>query len=196
MLRFFSTLIILITMFQLQGCSKIIGMTTDGPLGQNEGERSTGSFIDDEIIETKLLVNLDKASQALAESHINVTSYNGIVLLTGQVTSQDLRQQAAEIASRMTKVRRVHNELHVSGSSSVVARSNDSWLTSKVKSKMFFNAKIPGGRIKVVTENGVVYLMGLLTREEGQRAADLVRQTGGVQKVVILFEYIANSAAG
>ena len=195
MLRFFSLLLILISTLQLQGCSKIISITTDGPLGQDEGERSTGSFIDDEIIETKLLVNLDKASKALAESHINVTSFNGVVLLTGQVNSEDLRQEAAEVANRMTKVRRVHNEIAVSGTSSMVARSNDSWITSKVKSKMLFNAKIPGGRIKVVTENGVVYLMGLLTRDEGKRASELVRQTAGVQKVVILFEYISNSAA-
>ena len=176
--------------FILQACSNIISLTTDGPLEQDEGERTTGSFIDDEIIETKILVNLDKTSKELAQSHISVTSYNGIVLLTGQVQNEQLRQLAAKTASKISKVRRIHNELSISGDSSMVARSNDVWITSKLKSKMLIKPKIESGRIKVVTESGTVFLMGLLSREEGERVADLARQTGGVQKVVIIFEYI------
>lgn len=190
MLRHLSLFLMLIATLQLQGCSKIISMTTDEPLDQDKGERSAGSFLDDEIIETKILVNLDKRDPELAESHISVTSYNGVVLLTGQVNSESLRLIAAEVARDVSRVRKVHNEIAVSGAISMVARSNDTWITTKLKSKMFFQPKIQGGRIKVVTENGVVYLMGLLTKDEGKRASDLARQTDGVQKVVILFEYL------
>ena len=191
MLRIFSLLFIFCLALQLQGCSKIISMTTDGPIDQDRSERTFGTVIDDEFIETKTLVNLDKKDPQLSQSHISVTSYNGIVLLTGQVATQELRQKASEVATDISKVRKVHNELAVSGATSMVARSNDSWITTKLKSKMLIKPKIQGGKIKVVTENGVVYLMGLLSREEGKRVADLARKTGGVQKVVILFEYLS-----
>jgi osmotically-inducible protein OsmY len=190
MLRYLSLALIFCFTLHLQGCSKIISITTDGPIDEDRGERTAGSVIDDEIIETKLLVNLDNKDPQFTQAHISVTSYNGVVLLTGQVPTESLRQIAAEVASNVNKVRRVHNELAVSGTASMVARSNDTWITTKLKSKMFIRPKIQGGRIKVVTENGTVYLMGLLSRDEGQRAANLVRQTAGVQKVVILFEYI------
>ncbi|MCR8923704.1 BON domain-containing protein [Dasania sp. GY-MA-18] len=191
MFRTISLFILILLTLNLQGCSKIISMTTDGPLDQDEGERTTGSVIEDEIIETKILVNLDKTDPQLAQSNISVTCYNGVVLLTGQVRDESLRQMAANVANDIRKVRKVHNEISVSGAISMVARSNDTWITTKLKSKMLIQPKIQGGRIKVVTENGTVYLMGLLTREEGARVADLARQTGGVQKVVILFEYIS-----
>lgn len=191
MLRNTSLFLLLFLILNIQGCSKFIAMTTDKPLDQDAGERSTGSVIDDEIIETTILVNLDKTDPELAQSHISVTCYNGIVLLTGQVRSESLRQIAAEVANNIRRVEKVHNEIVVSGASSMVARSNDAWITTKLKSKMLLESSIEGGRIKVVTENGTVFLMGLLTREEGERAADLARKTAGVQKVVILFEYIS-----
>ena len=174
----------------IQGCSAIISATSPEPIEDQEDERTTGSFIDDEIIETKALVNIDKADPALAQSHIVVVSYNGVVLLAGQVGSEELRQLAAKTVANVHKVRRVHNELTISGNSSMVARSNDSWITTKVKTKLLASGDIEGHRIKVVTENGVVYLMGLVTKDEAKRAAETARKTGGVQKVVRIFEYI------
>jgi osmotically-inducible protein OsmY len=163
---------------------------TAEPIESNPGKRSTGSWIDDEIIETKALVNLDKASEELAQAHVSVTSFNGVVLLTGQVAREELRQTAGDIASKINKVRQVHNEITVSGTISLVARSNDAWISTKVKSKMLADDGIQSSRIKVVTENGIVYLMGLVTRDEADRAADIARRSGGVQKVVRIFEYI------
>lgn len=182
--------IVILISLSIQSCSSILSATTADPIAKSDEDRSTGSFIDDEIIETKALVNIDKADPQLAQSHIVVTSYNGVVLLAGQVRSEDLRQLAAKTVAKISKVRRVHNEISITGSSSMVARSNDAWITTKVKSKMLANSKLKSGSIKVVTENGVVYLMGLLTREEATRAAELVRKTAGVQKVVRIFEYI------
>lgn len=174
----------------LQGCSNVISLFKDEPIETDEGKRSTGSWIDDEIIETKALVNLDKADPALAQAHISATSFNGVILLTGQVPTEELRQLAGATASKINKVRQVHNEIAVSGTISLVARSNDGWISTKVKSKLLADHSVRGSRIKVVTENGVVYLMGLVTRDEADRAADVARKSNGVQKVVRIFEYI------
>ncbi len=185
----FSTLLITLLLLSLQGCSSIISATTEEPIEDKNTERSTGSFIDDEIIETKALVNLDKAHPDLAQAHITVTSYNGVVLLAGQAQNEELRQLAAATVAKINKVRRVHNEITIAGNSSMLARSNDTWITTKVKTKLLANSTVEGHRLKVVTENGVVYLMGLASKEEADRAADLVRKTSGVQKVVRIFEY-------
>lgn len=174
----------------LQGCSNIISATTADPITDTPGKRSFGSYVDDELIELKASVNIDKADSKLAESHIVVVSYNGVILLTGQVSSESLRLLAAETVAKINQVKRVHNELKLAGSTSFVARSNDAWITSKLKSKFSLNSDIPSDRIKVVTENGVVYLMGIVSREEGRRASELTRSTGGVQKVVQIFEYM------
>jgi osmotically-inducible protein OsmY len=174
----------------LQSCSSIISATTSEPFEEDRGERSSGSFIDDEIIETKALVNIDKADPQLAQSHISVVSYNRVVLLAGQVANENLRQLAAEAVNKIGGLKRVHNEITVAGATSMVARSNDSWITSKIKTKMLADGDLESSRIKIVTENGVVYLMGLVTRNEGNQAADIASKTAGVQKVVRIFEYI------
>lgn len=174
----------------LSGCSSLIGATSDGPVNGDPGERTWGAAIDDEQIETMALVNLDKASEQLADSHISVTSYNAVVLLSGQVANSDLRALAGSTVGKINRVRQVYNELQIQGETSFLSRSNDSWLTSKVKSKLLANGDVESGRIKVVTENGTVFMMGLLSRAEADQAVDVVRNTGGVQKVVKVFEYI------
>lgn len=188
--RLYLALCLAVLPLLLQGCSSILSATKADPFEGNTDKRSTGSFIDDEIIEIKSLVNIDKASATLAQSHIVVSSYNGVVLLAGQVSSEEDRQLAATTVAELGRVRRVHNELTIAGATSMVARSNDSWISTKVKSKLLANNKTQGHKIKVVTENGVVYLMGLVSRDEADRAAEVARKTAGVQKVVRIFEYI------
>lgn len=174
----------------LGGCSSILSLTTDKPLEEDETERTTGSFFDDHRIETRAKVNLKKVHPDLKNSHIVVVSYNGIVLLAGQVPSQEMKQLAGETVKKIRKVRRLNNELTVAGSSSTLARTSDTWLTAKVKSRLLFNAKIKSGEIKVVTENGVVYLMGLITRADAERVVQAVQKSSGVQKIVKIFEYV------
>ncbi|MFA7553787.1 MAG: BON domain-containing protein [Spongiibacteraceae bacterium] len=174
----------------IQGCSSIISATTSEPIESRKDKRTTGSLLDDQVIETIALVNIDKADPALAQAHVVVTSYNGVVLLAGQVQTEEHRQLAAKTVAKINRVRRVHNELTLTGSTSMLARSNDAWITTKVKTKMLGSSDIEGTRIKVVTENGVVFLMGLMNKEEADRASDLARKTAGVQKVVRIFEYI------
>jgi osmotically-inducible protein OsmY len=190
MMKYFYCALVIAISLSLQSCSSILSATTATPIPEEPQRRTTGSLIDDEIIEIKALVNIDKASPELAQAHINATSYNGILLLTGQVSSEHLRQQAAQTAAKIGSVRQVHNEISVAGTTSMVARSNDTWITTKVKSKLLANGAVVGQHIKVVTENGVVYLMGLVTRDQADRAAEITRKTAGVQKVVRIFEYI------
>lgn len=175
----------------ISGCSSIITASRDTPIQDDKGTRTFGSKIDDSLIETKVAVNIAKANPELDDgSHIVVTSFNGVVLLAGQTPRADLKAQAEQAASVVQRVKRIHNELQVLQPSSLLARNNDAWLTTKIKTEMLTDNGIPGSRIKVVTENGIVYLMGLLTQQEAARATNLVQGVSGVQKIVKLFEYI------
>ncbi|WP_250458566.1 BON domain-containing protein [Microbulbifer litoralis] len=174
----------------LSGCATVLEATHDGPIEQDPGERSFGTYMDDRKIETITTVNINKAHPDLKASNININVFNGVVLLTGQVQDNELRLLAGRTAQQIQNVRQVYNEVQVRGNVSFLASSSDAWLTTKVKSVLLANEEVDSGRIKVITENGVVYLMGLLTRAEAERAAEVTRSIGGVQKVVKAVEYI------
>lgn len=163
----------------LGGCSNMISATHDKPLREDTTSRTTGSLIDDELIEIKALVNIGKASKELESSHTSVTSYNGIVLLSGQVPSEQARQLAEKVTGEVRKVRKIHNELTVAGPTSAIVRSNDSWLTTKIKGKMLAEPTLKSMIIKVVTENGTVYLMGLVNDTQAKQAVDISRNSRG-----------------
>ena len=175
----------------LTGCGTMLGtVSSDDGIRQDPTDRTLGTMIDDETIETLAAVNLRKASPGLAESHVSVTSYNGVVLLAGQVRAESLRRQAEEVVLELKNVRRVYNELEVAGPTSLLTRSGDTWVTGKVKSRLLAAPEVPGRDIKVVTENGVVHLLGLVTRDAADVATEAARNVGGVRKVVRMFEYI------
>ena len=174
----------------LSGCVSLTKGMSDQPTDQDRGSRTFGAFWEDGSIERKARINIARASEELDQSRIIVVSFNGNVLLAGQVATEDLKSQAGNIASQVRHVRNVHNEIAVAGGSSFLARTNDTWLTSKVKSRLFVNADAPGKRTKVVTENGVVYLMGLLTHAEADAVVEQAQKVYGVQKIVKIIEYI------
>ncbi|CAI8724458.1 BON domain-containing protein [Pseudomonas sp. IT-P176] len=175
----------------ISGCTSVVNASRESPIQDDRGTRTFGSKIDDSLIETKVGVNVAKANPDLdTQSHIVVTSFNGVVLLAGQTPRADLKAQAEQAAAAVQRVKTVHNELQIMQPSSLLARNNDAWLTTKIKTQMLTDASIPGSRIKVVTENGIVYLLGLLTKQEAAQATNLVQSVSGVQKIVKLFEYI------
>ncbi|WP_439134219.1 BON domain-containing protein [Pseudomaricurvus sp.] len=176
--------------FASAGCTTIVDATTDGPIQLDPGKRTFGAFIDDGQLETVAKVNINKADPWLKQANIDVVSFNGIILLTGQVATKELRLKAGNTVKVIHGVRQVFNEIQVQGQTSLLARTNDTWLTTKVKSVLLADADIDSGRIKVVTEDGVVYLLGLLSQAEASRAAEAVSTIGGVQKVVKAVEYI------
>ena len=153
------------------------------------GKRTTGVVIDDEGLEWTVKREIRNSDPGFQGSHIVVVSYNRVVLLAGQVATEALRNKAADVAQGLQSVRKVHNELTVGGPTSLVARSNDTWLTTKVKSRLLWADEAYGRKTKVLTENGVVYLMGLLTREQADIAVQVTSQVYGVQKIVKVFEY-------
>lgn len=189
--RGLAAVLLLALLTNVAGCARMMGAVTgDDGIKQTPTERTMGRVIDDELIETTALVNIRKAAPGLAESHLGVTSFNGVVLLTGQVRAEDLRRRAEQVVRELQNVRRVYNELEVAGPTSLLTRTGDSWVTSKVKTKLVTSDAAPGRDIKVVTENGVVYLLGLVARLDADTASEIARNTGGVRKVVRMFEYI------
>ncbi|MDG2174986.1 MAG: BON domain-containing protein [Gammaproteobacteria bacterium] len=176
----------------LNSCATVISATTgDEGIQEDRGRRSVGALVDDSSIETTIKVNMTAADEQLKNSHINVVSFNGTVLLVGQVPSQDTKNLATRVArTSSSRVKEVYNELEVAGSTTFLSRSNDAWLSAKIKTLMLADSEVSGRRTKVVTENGVVYLMGLLTQSEADTAVELVSNTRGVTKVVRAFEYI------
>ena len=123
------------------------------------------------------------------QSHINVISYNSVVLLTGEAPSETLRSEAINIAQKNVKIKRVYNAIKVMQPTTLKSRNNDTFITSKVKFKLLGKREINGLRIKVVTENAHVFLMGLVPREQGDIAATMASKVSGVKRVVKVFEY-------
>ncbi|MEO1827425.1 phospholipid-binding protein [Pseudomonas abyssi] len=175
----------------LASCSSVLTATRDTPIEDNHGTRTFGSTIDDQLIETKVVVNVNKADTAIeSDGRIVATSYNGVVLLAGQVPRGDLIARAGEAAKQVQRVKVVHNELTAGPRLSLLARNQDGLITANLKTRLLTDGTIPGSRIKVVTEAGVVYLMGLVTHQEADLAVQQAQQIGGVQRIVKLFEYL------
>lgn len=151
---------------------------------------SVSTAFDDSRNEALSKQRIADVSPLLAASNVNVTSYRGIVLITGQVPSAELIPRATAAVEPLRNVRRVHNELTVAGETTLLSKTNDSWLTTKLKTALSTNEATDATRVKVVTENEVVYLMGLVTRAEADAVVEVSRQIQGVQKIVKVFEYI------
>ena len=183
-------LIILSLAIPLGGCAAAVGTGLAAGATALYDRRTTGTFVDDELIELKSIDALSQDSEVWDQSHINVTSFNNIVLLTGETPSESLRQRAAEAVSKLNKVRKVHNEIVVAAPSSMLSRSSDTWITGKVKTLLLKHQHLDAARVKVVSENGIVYLMGLVTQTEADTATEIARKVQGVQRVVKVFEYV------
>ncbi len=178
-----NTILLVIALF-IGGCSTAVPMTDD------RGKRTLGTSIDDVMVASRASTNIKNSSEQLSKANIEVTSFNGVVLLTGQVPSADTKREAEDAIEGVRNVRKIHNELEIAGPTSIPSRLNDSYLSTKVKTALLTDNETEGSRTKVVTENGVVYLMGLLTRDEADAAVAKAREVYGVQKIVKVFEYI------
>ena len=177
----------------LQGCvgGVVVGGATGAAVAHDQ--RTTGSVVEDQAIELKITSAIRNDQELNEQSHINVTSYNGLLLLSGETPTEALRKRAEDHARNTQKVRKVYNELILAAPSSLVSRSGDTVLTTKVKTRMVAEKDFDATRIKVVTENGVVYLMGLVQRARAAIATQIASETSGVQRVVTLYEYVVNA---
>lgn len=183
-----SILALLLLTSQLSGCFTAVvgGAATGGVMAADR--RTSGIFVEDENIELKtskrLLTYMDKAA------HINVTSYNRTVLLTGEAPNEVQRKQAETLTREISNVREIHNALTIGPASSIGDRSQDTFITSKVKTRFISENQFPANLVKVVTEASTVYLMGIVSTQEADAAVEIARTTEGVGKVVKVFEYI------
>ena len=162
----------------LQSCSSI------------PDRRNTDRILKDENIESKATNELYGNTKINKKIHVNVTSFNGIVLVTGEVLTEELHQQVIDLIRNLPDVKRVHNELIVGNLTSFESRSGDTWITSKVKSQMLSTKDLKSTLIKVVTENDTVYLMGIVTEKEADMAVNVARNVKGVKRVVRIFEIV------
>jgi osmotically-inducible protein OsmY len=174
----------------LMGCVPMLDATTDGPINPDPGKRDLGQYFSDEKLETVIALNLRKAHPELAGSHVNVLCFNNVVLLTGEVPSNEMKQLASKTARKISQVRQVHNELLIQTNTTFFSRRNDNWLATKIRSKLIADGSVKIERVKVVVENGVVFLMGLVNRKEAETISQTAASVSGVDKVVRAFEYI------
>jgi osmotically-inducible protein OsmY len=183
------SLVGMLALTQLQGC--VGGVIAAGGAGAAVAvdRRSAGTIVDDEAIELKISKAINEDNALGEKAHINITSYNNIVLLTGETPTDAMRDHAVSLARHTEKVRKVYNEIVVAEPTTVKSRSEDTWITAKVKTKLLGIKEVSATNIKVITENRVVYLMGLVSHAEAQAASEAARFVDGVTKVVTLFEY-------
>ncbi|MCK9388818.1 MAG: BON domain-containing protein [Sulfuritalea sp.] len=155
--------------------------------------RNPETFVSDEAMEIRAANRINEKYGD--KVHVNVTTYNRMILLTGEVPTAAIKADAEKIASGVPNVKSISNELAIAGPAGFGGRGNDSYITSKVKARFVDADKFAANHVKVVTEAGVVFLLGLVTQAEANAAVEIARTTGGVQKVVRVFEIISPEQA-
>jgi len=190
MMRLIATLLLTSSVLLLSACGSLLASMHVGTIEDQPTERTVAQILEDGNIETKITVNIHAENEAYQQSHLEIVSYNGYVLLAGQVNDEILKAEATRVARKVQGVRRIYNELEIGPPTSALTRTNDAWITARIKSSLLSDSDIDGMRVKVLTENSVVYLLGLVTREEAERIADITSRASGVSRVVRLFELV------
>jgi osmotically-inducible protein OsmY len=171
----------------LQGCIEMAVVGAGAAVMSAADRRATGAQVDDEGIELRAV---NRVSERFGDKvHVNITSYNRSVLITGEVPNGNTKNEIEKIVTGMTNVRSVTNDLQVASGTSLSSRAGDATITGKVKARFVDANRFNVFHVKVVTENSVVYLMGIVTETEAAAAAEVARTTSGVRKVVKVFEY-------
>jgi osmotically-inducible protein OsmY len=173
----------------LQGCFPLLVGGTAATVAMEDDRRTAGNYIEDENIEWKALARIREVSRL---AHVNATSFNRKVLLTGEAPSAEERKRIEDAVKSIPSVVEVTNEVQVAGASSMASRGSDALITSTVKARMVNNGRFAPNHVKVITEAGTVFLMGLVTMAEGDAAVEIARTTSGVTRVVKVFEYLGS----
>jgi osmotically-inducible protein OsmY len=192
--RFTTSLSLLAMAAALSGCIGAVAVGAGTGTLMATDRRISEVYLADEAIEIRVA---NAIGQQLGDKvHVNATSYNRMLLLTGEVPDAATKDQVEKVAiANSSEVKRVTNELQIAGISNYTARSNDTYLTSKVKARFLDASRFSINHVKVVTEGGAVYLLGLVTQAESDAAVEVARTTGGVQRVIRVFEVISDEQA-
>ncbi|MDY0071438.1 MAG: BON domain-containing protein [Thauera sp.] len=191
--RLLGALAIASTLPLLQACFPVVATGVGAAGAMVADRRTSGAYVEDESIEWKVASRIRERLGDVV--HINITSYNRIVLLTGEAPSQQLRDQLDGLVAEVDNVRSVVNEVAIAPKSALTARGNDTLITSNVKARFLDAGQFSAHNVKVVTEANVVFLLGIVTRSEADNAAEIARTSKGVSKVVRVFEYISDEEA-
>jgi len=174
----------------LSSCTTILDLVKSDQIEVDPQERTLGAWVDDRSIRTTVSHNIQKSHPDLDRSHVEVHSFNGVVLLTGEVPNSEVRSLASTQARAVPSVRIAHNELAIRNNTSFWSRLGDSYIHKRIKLKHYREPILDSINIDVVVENNVAYLMGIVTREQGELAAQVTSLTRGVTQVVKVFEYV------
>lgn len=189
-MRYLSFIFLALIIAALQGCVAVVTTTAAGGVLVAQDRRTNAAMLEDENIELKAQSRISENFKQYSDTmHLNVTSYNRNVLITGEVPSEEVKSGIEKFVKDTQNVRNVTNELVIAEPTSFGSRSNDTLITTKVKSRFIEARKFQPNWVKVVTENKVVYLMGIVNHMEAADAADIAAYTSGVDKVVRVFEY-------
>lgn len=190
-MKVISTLAVLISALLLQGCiaAAVVGTAAVGTKAATD-PRTVGTQVDDSTLEVRVNSALSKDEQIKKEARINVTAYQGKVLLTGQTPDLSLATRAKQIAVGVDGATEVFNEVRQGQPISLGTSSSDTWITTKVRSQLLASDQVKSSNVKATTENGEVFLMGLVTDREGKAAADIASRVSGVKRVTTAFTFI------
>lgn len=174
----------------LSGCESLLiaGAATGAAASQDR--RSVSTQFEDEKTELKTIIAMFDNDDVWKDTNIEVVSYNNVILMIGQAPTATLKEKATDEVKKIAKQKKVHNQIRIAAPISFFARRNDEYLTTKIKSSMLFTSEFPSSKVKVVTENAEVFLMGLMTQQEAEKAVEITRNVDGVKKVIKVFEYI------
>ena len=183
-----ATTLLALALPALQGCVPAVATGVGAGALMIVDRRNAETYLADEAIEIR---SFNRINEKFGDKvHINVTSYNLKVLLTGEVPDAGIKDELEKAVAGIINVKGVTNEVTIGAISDCSARSNDTYITSKVKARFIDANKFQVNHVKVVTEAGTVFLLGLVTRKEAEDAVEIARTTAGVKKVVRIFEYI------
>ena len=166
----------------------IVVITACTVFSNDSNQRTPGIIIDDNVLGNLVEKDIRASDPGYEASHLVIVAYNGLVLIAGQVPSSELKEKATAVAQGFRRAR-VHNHLSVGPPTAMLARTNDALLTSKIKSRLLANDEVSGLKIKVQTENGVVFLLGLIPRAKADKAVEITSRVFGVQGIVKMFEH-------
>lgn len=187
-MKYKNLLVLMLTLSLLQGCAAVVVAGAATGVSSANDRRTIGTQIDDNTIELKANSVLGELQGVTDKTRLVVKSVNGVLLIVGQSPNETLRDLAIKALEKVQGVKQVHNQVRIGNVTSMSTQTVDSWITTKVKFKLFAEEDLNSNNISVLTENAEVYLMGLVTQTEAEKAVEVARNISGVAKVIKVFE--------
>ncbi len=181
--------VVLASAFVLQGCIAVAGVAVVGGASMATDKRTIGKQLDDQGLEFSIYKALDKNKAVSDKTNLSVISINTSVLVVGQAPTNHLHEEALKIINDVKGIAQIHDHVRIGNTIAITTKTNDAWLTTKIKAKLFASDKFDATNVKVVTENAEVFLLGLVSEVDANEAVEITRNISGVNRVYKMFEY-------